>query len=70
MKLVNAGAALLAPQASSDAGRFTDWLNQLGDQPQRLEAMAAAARTADTPQSTAEVVAALKAAALVRRENA
>lgn len=68
--LVNAGAALLAPQASSDAGRFTDWLNQLGDQPQRLEAMAAAARTVDTPQSTAEVVAALKAAALVRRENA
>lgn len=67
--LVQAGAALLAPQATSTVACFTAWLDELGADPARLAAMAAAARHAAAPTATAAVIRELKAVALGARSN-
>lgn len=67
--LVQAGAALLAPQATSSVATFTAWLDELGADPQRLAAMASAARRAAQPTATADVIRELKAVALGARSN-
>ncbi len=67
--LVQAGAALLAPQATTAAANFTAWLDELGDDPARLAAMAAAARQVARPTATTDVVNELNAVARGARSS-
>lgn len=54
--LAREGAAILLPQANTDAALLADQLNEVLMQPQRLEAMGVAARTLAKPNATREVV--------------
>ncbi|MDF2178432.1 undecaprenyldiphospho-muramoylpentapeptide beta-N-acetylglucosaminyltransferase [Aliiglaciecola sp. CAU 1673] len=53
--LVNAGAALLAPQASLSSDTFTKAIKQLLDSPTKLKQMGEAAKGAAKPEATADV---------------
>ena len=54
--LAREGAAVLLPQAITDAAGLAAQLNEVLMQPQRLEAMGAAAQTLAKPNATREVV--------------
>ena len=54
--LAREGAAVLLPQATTDAAGLAAQLNEVLMQPQRLEAMGSAARTLAKPNATRDVV--------------
>jgi len=58
--LVDAGAAVLVPDAELDGAGLADLLERLWEEPEREEAMARASRSLGRPEATAEILAGME----------